>query len=88
MATIWESVPADQVNEGDILRWGVDGRVKVDGVRDHRGYIDLHVTGPASRFERYHGLSSGKLCRPTDQVERMTPARAARVSPDNFRTVI
>ena len=99
MATIWETVPAREIREGDVLQWGADGRVRVTestehldsplGVTDRQGRPAwrVHVVGPSGQFERYSGLSSGQLYDRDDPVVRMLPERAARVSDDNFRTL-
>jgi hypothetical protein len=98
MATIWETVPAERIREGDVLPWGTDGRVRVyraeehgnQDVRDHQGrtVLAIGVEGPTDRFERYHGMTSGMFAARDEPVRRMLPERAARVSDTNYRTLV
>jgi hypothetical protein len=93
--TIWQEVNAEEIIVGDVLQWGVDGRVRV--TESYRREADdrilepaqvISVAGPTDRFERYAGMRSGMMVRPLDKVVRMDPNRAARVANTNLRTVM
>lgn len=101
--SIWEHVAANKIQVGDVISWHAnpdgDGvpddsfRVRVDWVGERQGaellpYVALHVTGPTGKFERLSGVATGRMYRQGDAVRRMLPARAARVSADNLRTVV
>lgn len=98
--TIWEEVPARDIQPGDVLQWGYDpkDRVRVtdaddtDPERVHDGNGNparsISVAGPTDRFEGHlAGVHTGKIYRPTDMVKRLRPERAAQVADTNLRTV-
>lgn len=101
--TIWENVAANKIVKGDVISWHADPdsdeipddsfRVRVVEVHEHAGaetlpYIRLGVAGPTGRFERLSGIRTGRMYRQGDPVRRLLPARAARVSDANLRTVV
>lgn len=97
--TIWETVAANKIREGDIISWHAtfdpdsvsddSVRVRVRTVHEHQGpeplpYIVVHVDGPTERFLPLSGERTGHMYRQGDPVKRMTAEHAANVDPASF----